>query len=83
MQTTLRIDDELYLRAKAKAGELGLSLTRFFEEAVEARLARLDERSARRVVLPVSSAAGTPLSDRELRRRIEAADLVFDVKELE
>lgn len=82
MQTTLRINDEVYRRAKAKAGELGLSLTRFFEEAVEERLSRLGERPTRRVKLPVSSASGVRMSEQELRRRIEAAELEDDLKSL-
>jgi len=78
MQTTLRINDDIYRRAKAKSGEMGLSLTRFFEEAVEERLASLEQRSATRIVLPVSSVSGPALTDEELRRRIEAADLEYD-----
>ncbi len=79
MQTTLRINDDTYRRAKAKSSEMGLSLTRFFEEAVEERLASLDQRSVKPIVLPVSSVSGPPLSDEELRRRIAAADLEFDL----
>lgn len=79
MQTTLRINDDTYRRAKAKSSEMGLSLTRFFEEAVEERLASLDQRSVKPIVLPVSSVSGPPLSDGELRRRIAAADLEYDL----
>lgn len=78
MQTTLRIDDRIYRQAKAKASELGQSLTRFFEDAVEERLARLGERPTHRFVLPVSSVSGPPFSDEELRRRIDEADLDDD-----
>ena len=46
MQTTLRINDEVYRRAKAKSGELGLSITRFFEEAIQERLEKLEKRSS-------------------------------------
>lgn len=78
MRTTLRINEDIYRRAKAKSGERGLSLTRFFEEAVEERLASLEQRATTRMVLPVSSVSGPPLTDEELRRRIEAADLEND-----
>lgn len=78
MQTTLRINDDIYRRAKAKSSEMGLSLTRFFEEAVEERLASLEQRSGQTIVLPVSSVFGPPMSDGELRRRIEVADLEYD-----
>lgn len=78
MQTTLRIQDDVYRRAKGKAGELGVSLTRFFEEAVERRLEELERQPARPVRLPVSSVAGPPLEPEELRRRLAAADLAAD-----
>lgn len=83
MQTTLRIDDDIYRRAKAKSGELGLSITRFFEEAVEERLTRLDKRSAEPIVLPVSSAAGPPLSTEifvKRRQKVELEDALESLK---
>ena len=40
MQTTLRIRDELYRQAKADAARLGVTLTRYIEEALQARLDR-------------------------------------------
>lgn len=83
MQTTLRIDDEIYKRAKTKSSELGLSLTRFFEEAVEERLIRLEARPVKRIVLPVSPVADPPMSAAELRRRIEAVDLDYDLSKLQ
>lgn len=39
MQTTLRIDDTTYREAKAEAARLGLTLTRFIEEALRQRIA--------------------------------------------
>lgn len=82
MRTTLRIKDEIYRRAKAKSGELGLSLTRFFEEAVEERLSRLEERPARRIELPVSSVSGSTMNTEELQRRIESVQLKDDLSSL-
>jgi hypothetical protein len=38
MQTTLRIDDELYREAKAEAAREGVTLTRFLNEALQLRL---------------------------------------------
>jgi hypothetical protein len=38
MQTTLRIDDELYRKAKAEAARQGITLTRFIEEGLRLRL---------------------------------------------
>ena len=40
MQTTLRIDDEIYRAAKAQAARQGSTLTRFIEEALRERVAR-------------------------------------------
>ena len=40
MQTTLRIDDQLYREAKAEAARAGVSLTRFLEEGLRLRLER-------------------------------------------
>ncbi len=59
MQTTLRLDDELYRQAKAQAATLGISVTRFLEDAIREHL----ETSApwprdHRLTLPVSTAAG-------------------------
>ena len=38
MQTTLRIDDQLYREAKAEAARTGVTLTRFLEEGIRLRL---------------------------------------------
>ena len=40
MQTTLRIDDEIYRAAKSQAASQGSTLTRFSEEALRERIAR-------------------------------------------
>jgi len=40
MQTTLRIDDEIYREAKALAARSGITLTRFIEEALQERIGR-------------------------------------------
>ncbi len=39
MQTTLRIDDVTFREAKAEAARLGITLTRFIEEALRQRIA--------------------------------------------
>jgi hypothetical protein len=80
MQTTLRIDDALYRKAKARAPYLGISLTQLFEEALRAKLRkRSSPRHSRRVRLPVSSPSGGLISStKNLEELIEAADLVDD-----
>jgi antitoxin component of RelBE/YafQ-DinJ toxin-antitoxin module len=40
VQTTLRIDDAIYREAKAEAARLGMTLTRFIEEALRQSIAR-------------------------------------------
>lgn len=39
MQTTLRIDDSTYREAKAEAARLGVTLTRFIEDALRQHIA--------------------------------------------
>ena len=40
MQTTLRINDDIYREAKAVAARSGITLTRFIEEALQERIGR-------------------------------------------
>lgn len=49
MQTTLRIDDQLYREAKSEAAREGVTLTRFLEEGIRLRL---EQRAGRRAVQP-------------------------------
>ena len=82
MQTTLRLDDELYRRAKAVAAEQGMSLTRLVEEAIRERLNRAaPARRRRRLRLPVATAAGGLAPEfSNLQEAIEAADLAADLR---
>jgi hypothetical protein len=59
MRVTLKLADELYRQAKTRAATLGISLTRFLEDAIRGHL----ETAAppphdRRLRLPVSTAVG-------------------------
>lgn len=47
MQTTLRIRDDLYRKAKVEAAREGLTLTRFLESALQMRLLRGSEGAFR------------------------------------
>ena len=40
MQTTLRIDEQVYRNAKAEAARLGVTITCFIEDALRERIAR-------------------------------------------
>lgn len=70
MQTTLRIDDQLYREAKAEAAREGTTLTRFLEEGLRLRLAKANARQPTAPYHfpiydpPVSSS----LTDEEIRR---------------
>jgi hypothetical protein len=40
MQTTLRIDDQIYRQAKAEAARTGITMTQFIENALKSQLQR-------------------------------------------
>jgi hypothetical protein len=83
MQTTLRLDDELYRRAKTKAAEQGMSLTKLVEEAIRERLDRpAPSKRRRRLRLPVSTATGGLVPGfSNLEEAIAAADLAADLRQ--
>jgi len=83
MQTTLRLDDELYRRAKTAAAEQGVSLTRLVEEAIRERLDRAAPSSRRRRLrLPVSTATGGLAPGfSNLQEAVVAADLAADLRQ--
>lgn len=63
MQTTLRIDDATYREAKAMAARLGMTLTRFLEEALKQKIA---------------SSRDDPSADPKLREEIEERDRLME-----
>lgn len=83
MQTTLRIEDELYRRAKAEAAAQGMSLTKLVEEAIRELLDRpAPSPRRRRLRLPVSSATGGLAPGfSSLQEAIAAADLAADLRQ--
>jgi plasmid stability protein len=80
MQTTLRLDDDLYRQAKARAAAKGTSLTRFLEDAIREHLQEpVELPRERRLSLPVSTAAGGLLPGfSTLEEAVDAADLTAD-----
>jgi hypothetical protein len=44
VQTTLRIDDQVFRTAKAEAARLGVTLTHFIEDALRERIAQRTDR---------------------------------------
>lgn len=77
MQMTLRLDDELYREANARAATLGISLTRFLEEAIRESLRMpVHPPQGRRIHLPVSSVGGGLAAGfSALEEAVAAADL--------
>lgn len=82
MQTTLRLDDELYRQAKVRAAALGMSLTKFLEAAIRDRLAAPPAVTRRRRLrLPVSTATGGLAPGfSTLEAAAATADLACDLK---
>ncbi|PAW66753.1 MAG: hypothetical protein B9S30_07855 [Verrucomicrobiia bacterium Tous-C5FEB] len=83
MQTTLRIDDQLYREAKAEAARLGVSLTRFLEEGLRLRL----EKKAPTATAPHSfrtyaAAKHDPRSWEEIRRIADEEQEAHDLAKL-
>lgn len=74
MQTTLRINDELYRRAKIEAAKEGVTLTRFIEQALQLRL---QQKPARGRIQLSSFHSGQPFSyePEDLKRLIQETDL--------
>jgi hypothetical protein len=61
MQTTLRFDEDLMRKIKAKAAQHGMSLTRYIEVTLRERLRgrrRSGREGSRKIKLPVSRARG-------------------------
>jgi hypothetical protein len=84
MQTTLRIQDELYRAAKAEAAREGITLTRYLESAIALRLQKKDTRSPS---APYSFPVFHPekpleLTSLELKHRAQELELEHDLKKL-
>ena len=50
MQTTLRINDKIYREAKAEAARVGITLTQFIEQALEAELRKSADSSQQKEI---------------------------------
>jgi hypothetical protein len=77
MKTTLDINDELLVKAKALSAKERKSLTALIEEGLQLRLRRKSPRTQRKIVLPVYRGRGglrrgiDPSSNRSM---MDAAD---------
>jgi hypothetical protein len=82
MQTTLRIDDELYREAKAEAAREGVTLTRFLEDGLRLRLQK-GKRSHAPLRLPsYSKGEPFPWSPAELKEIANREQEAFDLEKL-
>ena len=82
MQTTLRIKDDLYRAAKARAALEGVTITKFIEDALDAKLQRETNQPRRSVELPTFDGGGFPYSPQELKRLIQDSQMEHDLKNL-
>lgn len=81
MQTTLRIDEQLYREAKAEAARQGKTVTRFIEDALRLRLEQRLEGEP--VVLPTfSSDAAFDFSPSQLKALARESEQAFDLDKL-
>jgi hypothetical protein len=80
MQTTLRLDDELFREAKARAAAKGISLTKLVEGALREHLEKPVSAPRRhRLRLPVSTSAGGLAPEfSSLEEAVAATELVAD-----
>ncbi len=87
MTTTLRIDDEIYRKAKVEAAREGITLTRFIEEALQLRLQHgpaIPAIPGGPVALPTFAAdQGFDLSPGDLKRLLQESGLDYDLAKLE
>jgi hypothetical protein len=84
MQTTLRIQDDIYREAKAEAAREGITMTRFLESAIRMRLGRSRAGALRGphpfpVYLPEHPVA---FSSAELKRIAQEEELLHDMRKL-
>jgi antitoxin component of RelBE/YafQ-DinJ toxin-antitoxin module len=80
MQTTLRIDDQLYREAKAAAAQEGVTLTQFLHEGLRLRLRK--EGSAPIRFRTYQAGAPMILNDAQLKDAANQAQEIHDLKKL-
>lgn len=84
MQTTLRIQDDIYREAKAEAAREGITMTRFLESAIRMRLGRSHAGAARGphpfpIYVPEHPVA---FSSAELKQIAQEEELLHDMRKL-
>lgn len=82
MTTTLRINDELYRKAKSAAASEGITLTRFIEESLQLRLnTSTSTKQAKPFVLHTFD-SGEPFTatPKELKTLLQSLDAELDAR---
>lgn len=82
MQTTLRIDDQLYREAKAEAAREGTTLTRFLEEGIRLRLQKRKLTVPHSIRIYDPEAPSAAISEAEIRRIAAEAQEEQDLAKL-
>ncbi|MDA0345952.1 MAG: CopG family transcriptional regulator [Verrucomicrobia bacterium] len=82
MQTTLRIDDQLYRKAKMEAAREGISLTKYLEDSLRRRLDQGSASVAGEWNLRVCEGKAPYPSGEDLKKSIEAVLLEDDLQKL-
>ena len=76
MRTTVRINDELFRRAKKRAADEGRTLTSLIEDALTHIVAEPKPVRRKRVELPVSKASGGVLPGVDLNRSVDLEEVM-------
>jgi hypothetical protein len=76
MRTTVRIKDDLLMRAKNRAHDEGRTLTSLIEDGLALRLSQSKAIRKKRVKLPVSRASGGVLPGVDLNRSADLEEVM-------
>ena len=82
MQTTLRINDQLYQRAKTEAARTGVTLTKFLEESIRLRLDNEATSTSSKWKLRVSEGKGKYPSSAKMNKILDDIQLEDDLRKL-
>lgn len=83
MQTTLRIDDQLYREAKSVAAREGITLTRFLEDSIRIRLEQSSPSVAGEWNLRICDGINPFPTPEKMKEILENDQLDCDLRKLE
>lgn len=83
MQTTLRLDDQLFRQAKVEAAREGITLTQFIQEGLRMRLQRkATQVSSKSAFRTYKAGKAFTLNDSELKQAALAEQEAHDIRKL-